>query len=284
MDRADRFVTVDGLELHYSDWGPPDAPVVCCVHGLSRVGRDFDPLARHLAGEYRVLAVDCPGRGLSEWADDPDAYGYPELRRRLAGFLDALDVDTLRFVGTSMGGALGVALADGALRDRITHLVVNDVSPTPSDDAEVAALERIGEYVGDPSAFDTVSDLEAHYRDLYEGRFGAMTDVEWRRFTLTSCRRRDDGRVAPAHDPDVVDAALAETDDDLDPWRAWADAPADCMVLRGRTSSILTPDVFERMQERRPTATTLTVDCGHAPSVNSERELSAIATFLADDA
>ncbi|MFC7046722.1 alpha/beta fold hydrolase [Halobacteriaceae archaeon GCM10025711] len=114
MARSDQFVTVDGTELHYSAWGDEDAPPVVCVHGLSRVGRDFDGLAARLEDEYRLVCPDMPGRGLSEWADFPEAEYSPEaMSALLVAFVDELDIDTMRWVGTSMGGMLGMGLAAG---------------------------------------------------------------------------------------------------------------------------------------------------------------------------
>ncbi|MFC6963492.1 alpha/beta fold hydrolase [Halocatena marina] len=108
-----RFVTVDGTELHYSEWGDETAPPVVCAHGLSRVGRDFDPIARSLSDTYRVLCPDLPGRGLSEWYGDPAGYSNQAMVELLTEFCDVLDLESIRWIGTSMGGGLGMALAGG---------------------------------------------------------------------------------------------------------------------------------------------------------------------------
>lgn len=284
MQRTDEFVTVDGTELHYSAWGDADAPPVVCVHGLSRVGRDFDPLARELADEFRVLCPDAPGRGLSQWANDPAAtYTNEAMATLLVGFCDELGLDSLRWVGTSMGGGLGIALAGGPLADRIAHLVVNDVSPDPSNDADPAAIARIGEYVGDPPTVDTVTELESYYRELYEGRFSEMTDAEWRRFTATSMRRTDDGRVTVGYDPRIVAGLDDDGDgDDVDPYDVWAAIDADVLVLHGTDSGILTDEALDRMLDRRPDTAVREVDCGHAPSLNVPAQTAPIREFLAD--
>ncbi|MFB6108884.1 MAG: alpha/beta fold hydrolase [Haloplanus sp.] len=279
MARRDRFVTVDGTELHYAAWGDPDAPPVVCVHGLSRVGRDFDPLARALSDRYRILCPDMPGRGWSEWADDPQAtYGDAALVETLVGFCDALALETIRYVGTSMGGGLGMALAGGPLADRISHLVVNDISPDPASDADSEALERILTYVPNPPTVGTMGALEAHYRETYGGRFSPMTDEEWRRFTVTSARRTDAGGLAPAYDPRIV---VDSEERAPDPWAVWETIDADVMILRGRDSRLLRPDAYERMLATQPDAETLVVECGHAPSLNVPAQLDPIRAFLA---
>lgn len=280
MTRADRFVTVEDLEIHYSAWGDEDDPPVVCVHGLSRVGRDFDPIAAALADTYRVVCPDMPGRGLSEWSDFPEEeYTAEFMAGLLVGFCETLGIETMRWIGTSMGGALGMALAGGPLADRITHLVVNDVGPGPAEDEEAdEGIDRIVEYLTNPPAFDRLSELEAYYRDVYEP-FSEMTDEEWCRFTTTSARRRDDGRVTPNYDTRVVEPLL--TADDGDQWEAWDAIEADVFVLHGKESDILSQATFEEMKERKPDAKTLEIDCGHAPALNVDEQIEPIRAFLA---
>ncbi|WP_169302435.1 alpha/beta fold hydrolase [Halorientalis salina] len=281
MARSDQFITVDDFELHYSAWGDPENPPVLCVHGLSRVGRDFDPLAAALEDDYHVVCPDMPGRGLSQWAEEPsERYTNGAMVEVLVGLCDQLGFDSLGYVGTSMGAGLGMALAAGPLADRITHLVVNDMPPNPETDSSPEALGRIMEYVPDPPTFDRVTELEAYYRDLYQGRFGAMSDDEWRRLTVTSARRTSDGAVAPAYDPDI----LVEDEDDEDgpdPWAVWERIESEILILRGQNSEILPQEPYERMQEVQPGAETLEVDCGHAPSLNTDDQIETIQELLA---
>lgn len=274
---ADEFVTVDGIELHYAAHGDPDAPAVVCVHGLSRVGRDFDPLARALADEYRVLCPDLPGRGLSEWA--PGRYAPAALAELLVGFCDALDLETVRWVGTSMGGRLGLALAAGPLADRSHSLVMNDVGPAQEDDADDEAVQEIVEYLTDPPTHARLTDMEAYYRETY-AEFGEMSDAEWRRFTLTSARRGDDGSWTPAYDPRIVEP-IVRADLDVDPWALWDSLDVPTLVLRGEHSDILPAETFAEMRERRPDIETLEVaDCGHAPALNTDRQVDAVRALL----
>ncbi|HKJ60352.1 MAG TPA: alpha/beta hydrolase, partial [Halobacteriales archaeon] len=244
MARTDEFVTVDGTELHYSAWGDADAPPVVCVHGLSRVGRDFDPLAERLADEYRLLCPDMPGRGSSEWAEEGEAesaYTGAAMADLCESFCDELGLEELRWVGTSMGGTLGMALAAGSMRHRITHLVLNDVGPAPAADEEAQeGIERIIGYLTDPPTFRRLTGLEAFYRETYD-TFSEMTDEEWRTFAVTSARRTEDGRFAPAYDPRVVEPLLTE-EPAVDPWEMWEAIEAPTLVLKGRHSDILADD------------------------------------------
>lgn len=286
MTRTNCFLTVDGIELHYSAWGDPDDPPIVCVHGLSRVGRDFDALAAALEDEYHIVCPDMPGRGWSEWPEDTAAYTNETMAELLVGFCDTLGFEEVRWVGTSMGGGLGMALAGGSLADQISHLIVNDVSPDPTGDAEEAALERIVNYVGDPPTVNTVTELEAYYRKLYEGRFSSMTDEEWTAFTLHSARRTGDGGVTRAYDPRILegladDGDASEGDEDgSDGWAIWDEIDANLMVVHGKDSEILPTPVYEKMLERRPDAKSIEVDSGHAPMLNTRKQIEPIREFL----
>ena len=285
MSRRDEFATVENLEIHYSEWGDPADPTVLCVHGLSRVGRDFDPLARELQSDYHVVCPDMQGRGLSQWADDPlQAYSNETMAAVLVGLVDHLGVDQVRYVGTSMGGGLGIALAGGPLADTISHLVVNDVSPNPEEGADPEAIERIFEYVPNPPTFETVTELEDYYKELYQGRFSPMSDAEWRRMAVTGARRTDDGGIAPAYDPNIVaeaeDAEAADDADAPDPWDVWAAIDCPILILRGVDSGVLPPEPFEKMLELQPDAETVEVDCGHAPSLNTDAQIEPIRTLF----
>lgn len=278
-----RFVTVDGVELHYTEWGEPGAEPIVCVHGLSRNARDFDPFCRRLADEYRLLCPDMPGRGASEWmpeGGDPASWYTAE---RMAGlceeFCDELGLDSVRWVGTSMGGTLGMALAAGPMRDRISHLVLNDVGPSPEADEDAGeGIDRIVDYLTNPPAFDQLSALEAYFRDVYD-TFSEMTDREWRDLAVNSARRRDDGRWTPDYDTRIVEPLLT-ADPAMDPWELWAAIEAPTFVLKGADSDILADATFAEMRERRDIES-LEVDCGHAPALNVREQVDPIRTFLA---
>ena len=128
---ASRYLRCEGRELHYTEWGAPDAPALIMWHGLARTGRDFDELAQALAGDYRIICPDTIGRGLSQWSPDPVAEYQLEFYARLARtLLDSLSLTRVRWVGTSMGGATGMLAAATTLKGRVSHLVVNDIGPT----------------------------------------------------------------------------------------------------------------------------------------------------------
>ena len=130
MSIASKYVVCEGREIHYTERGAERAEVVIACHGLARTGRDMDDVAEHLAGRYRVICPDTIGRGLSEWSPVPEGeYCLAFYGRIAVSLMDQLEIDEAHWLGTSMGGALGIHLAAGALRRRIRRLVLNDIGP-----------------------------------------------------------------------------------------------------------------------------------------------------------
>ncbi|MDO8298134.1 alpha/beta fold hydrolase [Lacisediminimonas sp.] len=263
-------------EIHFVEWGAADAPPLVMWHGLARTCRDFDDIAAELAGHYRIICPDTIGRGLSQWSPLPDQdYGlafYAELARAL---LDQLGLQRVRWVGTSMGGAIGIKAAASTLRGRISHLVLNDIGHR----IVPAAVERIKSYAGTPPQFDTVTELEKYLRTIYVP-YGWQSDAQWRRMTETSVRRLPDGRITTHYDPNMVrqffnfphDYVLDAEYDSLD---------MPVLVLRGEKSDLLAADTAQDMTQRGPRASLLTIaGCGHAPCLNVPQQIDPVARFL----
>ena len=278
--RRDRFASADGTEIHYSEWGDPGDEPVVCVHGFSRTGRDFDDLAHALATEhdYRVLCPDVPGRGMSEWSDAPaEDYTREALASAIAAFCDAVGLTDFRWIGTSMGGAMGIRLAGGDLRERITHLVLNDIGPGPvEEEEEREGSERISSYLNNPPEVGTLQELEAYFRDIYGSN---KPDADMRRLTVTSARRTDDGNWTPNYDPDVV--GVREGDGRRWLWDEWEQVAADVLVLRGAESDILSAATADEMVEKPDCEAIEYPGVGHAPSLATDEQIGAVADFLA---
>ena len=270
------YAVCRGREIHYTEWGRADAPPVLLWHGLARTCRDFDDLAASLADRYRVFCPDQIGRGLSEWSPDPDSESCLDFYAGIArAFVDTLGLERVRWVGTSMGGALGIRAAATTLHSRIVSLVVNDIGPT----LPAAAAERIRTYVGAPPQFARVSELEAYLRQVY-APFGALTDAQWRRMTLTSVRRRQNGNVTPHYDPAIVRQLFVHPRD-YEQWQHWDLLRLPVLVLRGAQSDLLLPDVARAMTSRGPHARVVEfAGCGHAPALNVPAQIEAVGGFL----
>ncbi|MFN0183887.1 MAG: alpha/beta fold hydrolase [Aquabacterium sp.] len=271
------YRTCAGREIHYTEWGDPSAEVVVAWHGLARTGRDMDDMAANLAGRWRVICPDTIGRGLSQWSPDPDAeYCLAFYTRMAVDLLDQLGIAQCHWLGTSMGGAIGLHAAASTLRSRIRRLVLNDIGP----ELAAPAVERIRSYAGMPAAFDTVGELETYFRTIYRP-YGWLSDDQWRRLTETSVRRLADGRVTPHYDPAMVRQFVVHPRD-YDQWPAWDALDLPVLALRGEHSDLLLPEVAEAMRTRGPRAVVATIPgCGHAPALNTPAQFALVERFLA---
>jgi len=279
MNMRSRYITVLERELHYTEWGDADAATVVMWHGLARTGRDFDDLAASLARRCRVICPDTIGRGLSQWSPEPDRdYCLAFYARLAAAFCDALGIGRMHWVGTSMGGSIGIKLASrkgGALAGRIDKLVLNDNGPQLAD----AAIERIRNYAGNPAAFARVSELEAYFRKVY-APYGMLTEREWVKLTETSMRRLPDGRVTPHYDPDMV-RQFVNFPHDYDLWPEYDALDIPVLCLRGANSDLLLGETVQAMRSRGPRARVVEIaGCGHAPALNVPAQIGLVEDFL----
>jgi pimeloyl-ACP methyl ester carboxylesterase len=277
-----RYLTCEGREIHFMDWAPapgiPDRGTVIAWHGLARTGRDMDALAEHLTAlGYRVICPDTIGRGLSQWSPDPkNEYCLAFYARLARSLVDQLGLDRFHWVGTSMGGAIGMVCAEGTLRGRIQRLVLNDNGPQLAE----AAIERIRSYAGNPASFATVGELEQYFRTVYKP-YGHLSDAQWTLLTESSVRRLPDGRVTPHYDPAMV-MQFTEHPQDYDRWPEYDRIDIPVLCLRGAESDLLLADTAEAMRDRGPRALVVTIaGCGHAPALNVPEQLELVQRFLA---
>jgi pimeloyl-ACP methyl ester carboxylesterase len=271
------YLPAAGFELHVTEWGSQDKPALVMWHGLARTGRDFDEAAEALSDRYFVLCPDTLGRGLSSWARDPKVdYSYRVFGDTALAMLDHYRLDKVRWVGTSMGGLIGVTLAGDRLKRRITHLVINDVGP----DIPATGIGRIASYVGNPPVYDTLGELGAWLRSNY-APFVDNTPRFWERMIDTSYRRTDDGRVTVHYDPRIV-SQLTYHKADLDVWDAYDAVTARTLLVRGERSDVLPMQIAEAMTRRGPKPELHVLSgYGHAPTLATEHEIGLLRDFLA---
>lgn len=269
------FLTCQNLEIHYTEWGEPDAPVVICWHGLTRTGRDFDELAEALATHYRVICPDTPGRGLSQWSETPlEHYIVPFYAQIALDLANQLGIEQFKWVGTSMGGLIGMVVAALA-PERVQKLVLNDVGP----EVPVAAVERIRTYAGSQPSFNNVSELEAWLRQVYLP-FGENTDVFWRRMAMTSARRTADGKVTLHYDVRLV-MPFENYTGDATFWPFWPSLACPILVIRGELSDLLLPAQVERMlAENAHVQAVVIPKVGHAPALAVPEQIKIVSDFL----
>jgi len=263
--------------MAYVEFGNPAAPAVVCVHGLTRNGRDFDPLAEALADEFHVICPDLPGRGKSDWLPHGALYQPPTYVAALSHLLAALNKPVM-WVGTSLGGICGMILA-GAVNTPITRMVLNDIGPHIPE----AALKRIREYMtAAPERFPSIAALEAHLRNIH-APFGQLTDRQWAHLARFSARPVPDlagGAYALHYDPKITEPIRDTVPLDVDMWPFWELIKIPILSIRGESSDLLTEETFARMKAEG--AETLVVpNAGHAPALMDDPSIAAVREFLA---
>jgi pimeloyl-ACP methyl ester carboxylesterase len=232
----------------YYEWGDAENPrVVVCAHGLTRNGRDFDTLARALAPQFRVVCPDVAGRGQSQWLAHKQDYGYLVYLADMAAVVARTGADQVDWIGTSMGGLIGMMLA-AQPETPIQRLLVNDVGPF----IPRAALERLAQYVGKAPSFATLDELEQYLR-IVMAPFGALTNEQWHHFATHSYRCNDDGSLSLSYDPDVAQAFAGPLQDVL-MWPVWDAIRCPTLVVRGKESDLLLRETAEEMTQRGPKA------------------------------
>lgn len=267
-------------DMAYVEWGDPRNPkVLLCVHGLTRSGRDFDDLARALCDEYRVVCPDVVGRGRSSRLKNPHLYGVPQYCADVVTLLARLNAETLHWVGTSMGGLIGMTLA-AQENTPISRLVLNDVGPVIA----AASIARIGEYVGKAPRFESFAQAEGFVR-FVSAPFGALSDAQWNQLTVHTVRQGDDGKFEFIYDPAIAvpfqEAVAAIGGKDMELWPIYDAIRCPTLLLRGADSDLLTHATALQMTERGPKARLVEFSgVGHAPVLMDPSQIAPIAEFL----
>ena len=281
--RLNHVQCLDTQGLHrmaYWEWGDPANPrVLVCVHGLSRQGRDFDALARAMLGEYRVVCPDVVGRGQSDRLADPNGYQIPSYAADMVTLLARLNASTLHWVGTSMGGLIGLVTA--ALKNSpVQRLVLNDVGPA----IEPSALARIGTYLGMPVRWKTLDEAADALWAISQG-FGPHTREQWLALTRPQLKVDGDGFV-PHYDLQIAVPFRAITPEaakagEAVMWAMYDSLRCPTLLLRGADSDLLTPETAQAMTERGPKAELRQfAGVGHAPMLNSPDQIAVVREFL----
>ena len=268
----------DGLKLHYRDYaGPSDRPPLLMLHGLTRNSRDFEDVAARYAGDWRVIAVDFRGRGMSAWDPDSSHYAPTTYAADVIQLLDELDISEAIFLGTSLGGLVTMIVAAIAPQ-RIAGVLLNDVGP----ELDLSGIDRIKSYVGQPVLFRDWSDAAERLQARAGNVHPAYERDDWLRFAKRTCRATDAG-VEFDYDMAIADpfkaANSGETTDAWPYYRALAGRPV--LVLRGEFSDLLPDAAAARMATEFENVEVVTVaGVGHAPDLSEPESVAAIDHLL----
>lgn len=265
--------------LHYTDWGDPANPrVVICVHGLTRNCRDFDALATALQNDLRVVSVSIAGRGLSDWLPNKEDYSYAQYSIDMTALIarvTANGANDISWVGTSMGGMLGMILA-ARPNTPINRLVLNDVGTI----IPKASMERIGTYVGKSPRFKTYAEIELYVRTV-SAPFGPLTDVQWQHLTRTNSKQYEDESWGMNYDPGIALPFQKVLKNDIVLWAAYDAVRCPTLLLRGADSDLLLRDTALEMTKRGPKPKLIEfAGVGHAPALMADDQIAAVRDFL----
>lgn len=267
-------------QIYYSDWGPINGSPLICVHGLTGNGFDFDYLAQDLTEHgYRVIAVDLPGRGRSDFLRDPLDYNYDQYVQDLNGLLAHLKMDapgSVDWLGVSLGGLLGIRMA-GQTGTPIKRLILNDIGPT----VPKAALDFIYQVIKHPYTFETIAELEVRMRSTRGLTWGPVTDEQWAHMAKYNARATDDGLVTYAYDPQIARVFEHSPIGDVDLWPLWDATAMPVMAIQGAMSMLFTREIINEMERRGPDFELVIFDgCGHVPSLMAPYQIEVIRQWL----
>lgn len=265
-----------GHEVHVTEWGNPKGKPLVMWHGLARTGRDFDELAAALADEHFVICPDTIGRGLSSWSKAPNTeYSVAHYAQIADGILDHYGIESAGWLGTSMGGLIGMRLASEALADRISYLIINDIGP----EIPQPAIDRILAYATELPNFKSLTDAENWFKTIY-APFGPASEDFWRRMTRTSVRRTQHGDFALHYDPKILIQFTASVEE-LTTWDRYERIKIPTHVMCGQHSDILPKNTLKRMTATgpKPQATLFEV-CGHAPTLSRPSDIREVRRVI----
>ena len=264
--------------VSYLEWGDPrNRDALLCAHGLTRNGRDFDELARALCGRWRVVCPDIAGRGQSDRLADPTLYAMPQYVSDMVTLIARLDVEAVSWLGTSMGGLIGMGLAAQA-GTPVKKLVLNDAGPVISR----TSLERIAAYVGTAPAFASLEKAEEYVRAV-SAPFGPHSDAQWRFLAETWVRKNEDGSYAALYDPRIAEAFKASIpkEGNLEFWPVYEAVRCPTLVVRGERSDLLSRETAAEMGLRGPKARVVEIrGVGHAPTFMHADQIAIVREFL----
>ncbi len=258
--------------LHYTQWGEDtNKRIIICVHGLSRNSRDFDFLAKRLQNDYRIICPDMPGRGESDWLKDPSYYSTPQYLADLTALIARLNADSIDWIGTSMGGILGLILAAQS-KTPIKRLIINDVGAF----IPAAPLKRIIQYVSQPPIFDSY-DKASHYLRQILNPFGIADDHHWEHLARHSIVSTNVNQFRLHHDPQITSQFPGE---DINLWAYWQAITCPTLIIRGQDSDLLPAAIAEKMIEKEKTSLVTIEGVGHAPALMSPEQITIVEEWL----
>lgn len=277
--RQNYFLSLNPQGFHkiaYVEWGDENNPrVLICVHGLTRNSRDFDFLAKSLARDYRVICPDLIGRGESDYMGTPIIYNFAQYLSDMTAFLTHLTVHNVHWLGTSLGGIIGMMLA-AQPHSPIKSLILNDIGMIIPN----VALQRLETYVHNIDAFENFEEARTYFQTVLSP-FGRLEPEKWDHITKYGTRQRDNGKFYLTYDPAIGEICVNKATPSLHLNVFWQSIRCPSFVLRGEDSDFLLPDIVKKMVYLQPHTKVETIPyCGHAPSLMIPEQIQIVEGWL----
>ena len=263
--------------LYYREWGDPNNEhTIICVHGLTRNSRDFDELAKVLSRQYRVICPDVVGRGNSDWFGNKEHYNITQYCADINVLMAHLRIQKVHFIGTSMGGLIGMLLA-GMTNTPFQSLILNDVGPL----IKRSELQTMGEYVGRAPVFANRDELYHYFKTIYQGSCAILNKKQIKQMARYSSFKTNGG-YRLHYDPKIGDAFRKNyTYFNFELWKYWEEIECPVMVLRGSESTFLTTDIIDKMTNTNETLKIVEIPgAGHTPLMKTGSEINLVSDFF----
>ncbi len=279
MANQKSFLSLSSVGFHkvsYVEWGSKEFErTIICGHGLTRNGRDFDFLAEQLSAHSRVVCPDLIGRGDSAWLADAHLYNQAQYLIDMAALIARLEVDSVTWIGTSLGGLLGMYLASQE-NSPISCLILNDVGPV----VPRSAIGRMALYAGNQETFQDLDAAQQYLRKIFANGEN-LSDEVWKNLTLHSVKQKSNGSFILAYDPKVGAGALKYWFTGVHLWPIWERIRCPVLVLWGEKSDVLIAETVDKMSKSGPKFDLVKIaNCSHAPSLMTQDQVNIISNWL----
>lgn len=263
-------------KIAFIDWNENAKNTVVCMHGLISNSRDFDYLAARIASDFRVISIDIPGRGDSDWFEDKSLYQYPVYIADILALLASLDISEVDWIGTSMGGVAGMSLA-ADYPHLIKSLVLNDIGP----EIPGRALAKMRKYVGMSPEFQDFSAAKRHLQMIYKN-FGVVDDEHWNHLVTHTTYIDDKQKYRLKYDPQIAETFTVDQEkpEDIIFWDLWDKITCPTLLIHGTQSDILLQSTVDKMEKRHNMETYKMYNAGHAPALVDDKEIEHIHRWL----
>jgi len=269
-------LTIPEHKIAFVEWNPSSKRTIVCMHGLISNSRDFDYLSVKLASEFRVISLDMPGRGDSDWFDDKSLYQYPVYISDILALLKSLNITEVDWIGTSMGGVTGMALA-AEYPDLIKSLVLNDIGP----EIPGKALAKIRKYIGMSPTFDNFAQAKRHLQMIYKN-FGVVDDEHWDHLVNHTTYIDENEKYRLKYDPQISETFKVDINnpEDVVFWDLWEKIKCPILLIHGVESDILLQHTVDKMAKSNDVEIYKMHDAGHAPALVDDEEIEHIYSWM----